>query len=249
MVLIMFNISVERLKKIFIRDFNLCFFASLCLLSLHPQIFSKLNLDSDVMLYWVLPIISGLIIGLLFLFLNRNLAKLKYTKRYYSDDKKCLFIVAFLSGFMAIYISFSPIYTYLISAFIIFLAVMNIKDFIGELKNILSPNTYATPSVIGDFFSFFINLVITFTVINLSINSLHIYNNVPQAFAFGNGPSHVIDAFYFTVITMTTVGYGDITPQTIIARVLVSFECLTSYLLLGIMIGIVTRGINFDNKQ
>lgn len=245
----MFNISVERLKKIFIRDFNLCFFASLCLLSLHPQIFSKLNLASDVMLYWVLPIISGLIIGLLFLFLNRNLAKLKYTKRYYSDDKKCLFIVAFLSGFMAIYISFAPIYTYLISAFIIFLAVMNIKDFIGELKNILSPNTYATPSVIGDFFSFFINLVITFTVINLSINSLHIYNNVPQAFAFGDGPAHVIDAFYFTVITMTTVGYGDITPQTIIARVLVSFECLTSYLLLGIMIGIVTRGINFDNKQ
>ena len=206
MELIMFNISVERLKKIFIRDFNLCFFASLCLLSLHPQIFSKLNLASDIMLYWVLPILSGMVIGLLFLFLNRNLAKLKYTKRYYSDDKKCLFIVAFLSGFMAIYISFSPIYTYLISAFIIFLAVMNIKDFIGKLQNILSPNTYATPSVIGDFFSFFINLVITFTVINLSINSLHIYNNEPQAFAFGYGPAHDIDAFYFTVITMTTDG-------------------------------------------
>lgn len=245
----MFNISYTRLKNIFIRDFNLCFFASLCLLSLHPHIFSKLNLASDIMLYWVLPILSGMVIGLLFLFLNRNLAKLKYTKRYYSDDKKCLFIVAFLSGFMAIYISFSPIYTYLISAFIIFLAIMNIKDFVGELKNILSPNTYATPSVIGDFFSFFINLVITFTVINLSINSLHIYNNVPHAFAFGDGPAHVIDAFYFTVITMTTVGYGDITPQTLIARVLVSFECLTSYLLLGIMIGIITRGINFDNKQ
>lgn len=245
----MLNISFNRLQKIFIRDFNLCFFVALCLLSLHPQILSKLNLTSDIMLYWVLPFVGGLLIGLFFLFLNRNLAKLKYTKRYYSDDKKCLFIVAFFSGFMAVYISVGPIYTYLISAFIIFLAAMNIKDFISELKNILSPDTYATPQVIGDFFSFFINLVISFTVINLSINSLHIYNNVPQAFAFGQGPSHVIDAFYFTVITMTTVGYGDITPQTVIARVIVSFECLTSYLLLGIMIGIVTRGINFDNKQ
>ena len=245
----MLNISFNRLQKIFIRDFNLCFFVGLCLLSLHPQILSKINLTSDIMLYWVLPLAGGLLIGLFFLFLNRNLAKLKYTKRYYSDDKKCLFIVAFLSGFMAVYISVGPVYTYLISAFIIFLAAMNIKDFIVELKNILSPNTYATPSIIGDFFSFFINLVISFTVINLSINSLHIYNNVPQAFAFGNGPAHVIDAFYFTVITMTTVGYGDITPQTVIARVIVSFECLTSYLLLGIMIGIITRGINFDSKQ
>lgn len=245
----MLNISFNRLQKIFIRDFNLCFFASLCLLSLHPQILSKISLASDIMLYWILPIMSGLVIGGLFLFLNRNLAKLKYTQRYYNNDKKCLFIVAFCSGFMAVYISVSPIYTYLISSFIIFLAIMNIKDFIGELKSILSPNTYATPNIIGDFFGFFINLVISFTVINLSINSLHIYNNVPQAFEFGNGAAHVIDAFYFTVITMTTVGYGDITPQTIIAKVMVSFECLTSYLLFGIMIGIITRGIDFDNKS
>ena len=244
----MFNISFTRLKNIFIRDFNLCFFASLCLLSLHPQIFKKFNFASDIMLYWILPILSGLIIGVLFLFLNRNLAKLKYTKRYYNDDKKCLFLVAFASGFTAVYISVGPLYTYIISAIIICLAVLNIKNFIAELKNILAPETYATPATLGDFFSFFINLIITFTVINLSINSLHIYNNVPQAFAFGEGPSHVIDAFYFTVITMTTVGYGDITPQTVIARVIVSFECLTSYLLLGIMIGIVTRGIRFDNK-
>ena len=38
-----------------------------------------------------------------------------------------------------------------------------------------------------------------------------------------------IDAFYFCVVTLTTVGYGDITPQTPLGKLFTSF-----YILLGV---------------
>lgn len=39
----------------------------------------------------------------------------------------------------------------------------------------------------------------------------------------------LVDAFYFSVITLTTVGYGDITPQTDAGKIFVSI-----YVLVGI---------------
>ena len=59
----------------------------------------------------------------------------------------------------------------------------------------------------------------------------------------------LFNGVYFSIITMTTVGYGDIYPQTTLARVIVGIECLTSYILLGIMIGIISRGVDFNKAQ
>ena len=107
----------------------------------------------------------------------------------------------------------------------------------------------ATPNDLGEFAAFFINLVITFTIINLCANTIHNDFNLESAFNFGHGLIAIIDAVYFSIITMTTVGYGQIVPHTAIARIIVSVECLTSYLMLGMMIGIINRGINFPSSH
>lgn len=44
---------------------------------------------------------------------------------------------------------------------------------------------------------------------------------------------------------MVTAGYGDIVPHTPMAKLVVVMECLTSYVMLGLMIGIVSRGVDF----
>lgn len=41
-----------------------------------------------------------------------------------------------------------------------------------------------------------------------------------------------IESFYFTIVTITTVGYGDIAPSNDITRLVVSF-----YILIGVAIG------------
>lgn len=42
-----------------------------------------------------------------------------------------------------------------------------------------------------------------------------------------------VDAFYFSTITLTTVGYGDITPETTIGKLFTSFYVLTGIAILG----------------
>ncbi len=63
----------------------------------------------------------------------------------------------------------------------------------------------------------------------------------PNAFAYSvpAGASHEMagfTAFYFSFITLTTVGYGDITPVSEIARMLAMLEAMTGTLFVGVLI-------------
>ena len=46
--------------------------------------------------------------------------------------------------------------------------------------------------------------------------------------------------FYWTIVTMTTVGYGDIAPQTALGQVLASFIMIIGYGIIAVPTGIVT---------
>jgi voltage-gated potassium channel len=49
--------------------------------------------------------------------------------------------------------------------------------------------------------------------------------NTPRALNFS-------ESIYFSIVTISTVGYGDIVPHTSVARVLVSLEVICGFLLL-----------------
>jgi hypothetical protein len=60
----------------------------------------------------------------------------------------------------------------------------------------------------------------------------------PGAFSFSAGPAAMkgSTALYFSFITLTTVGYGDIAPVSRVARMLASAEAMTGTLFLAVMI-------------
>lgn len=236
---------------ILLDNFNLCFFVSLIILSLlpDPEIFMHRYPKQIWFSYLVIPAINGLLTMLIILGLNRRFAKQNYTKRYYTQDTNSLIQVSFLAGFSSLYLTLSGWGTLIISLGIIYIAFMSVRSFASQISALLEPDKMATAEDLGEFANFFINLIISFTVINISINMLHSSIGNTQAFNFGSGIRGIIDALYFSIITMTTVGYGHIVPDSIIARIAVSFECLTSYIMLGIMIGIICRGVNFTGKN
>ena len=55
-----------------------------------------------------------------------------------------------------------------------------------------------------------------------------------------NGFSSIPQAIYWAIVTMTTVGYGDIAPQTILGKVLASFVMIMGYAIIAVPTGIVT---------
>jgi voltage-gated potassium channel Kch len=54
---------------------------------------------------------------------------------------------------------------------------------------------------------------------------------------------------YFSLVTLTTVGYGDITPAIVITRSMANFEALIGQLYPAILIaGIVTKVLESSKK-
>ena len=63
----------------------------------------------------------------------------------------------------------------------------------------------------------------------------------PTAFAFNTATGtkesmHGFNAFYFSFVTLSTVGYGDITPVSKVARMLAALEAMTGLLYVAVLI-------------
>lgn len=55
-----------------------------------------------------------------------------------------------------------------------------------------------------------------------------------------NGFDSIPRSIYWAIVTMTTVGYGDIAPQTVIGQTLASFIMILGYGIIAIPTGIVS---------
>ncbi len=237
-----------KFKNIFPRSFNICIFISLIILSAHHRVLvTKLSAFLDPWkTYLIIPLTNGILTGIVFVILNYYFSKYRYTAHSFSkENKTALFATGVIAGFCSIYIALDEWATYTVSLLILYATFKQVKNFLSKLSGLLRPSTRATTGDLAEFAVFFINLVVAFTVINISLNTIHRSLNTDIAFNFGTDIEGILDAIYFVLITMTTVGYGDIFPHTPLARIVVGLECLTSYILLGIMIGIISRGVKF----
>jgi len=55
-----------------------------------------------------------------------------------------------------------------------------------------------------------------------------------------NGFTSIPQAIYWAIVTMTTVGYGDIAPQTLLGKILASAVMIMGYAIIAVPTGIVT---------
>ncbi len=59
-----------------------------------------------------------------------------------------------------------------------------------------------------------------------------------------NGFSSIPKSIYWTIVTITTVGYGDITPQTPLGQVIAAIAMLTGYSIIAVPTGILTAELS-----
>ena len=103
-------------------------------------------------------------------------------------------------------------------------------DKIKFLTSLLTIKCWASYKVLGTNV-FFINLI--FSCI------FYLNNNL-----FENLNKNIISAFYYSFVTFTTLGYGDIYPVHPVAQLLVTFEVIVGYITLGIFVFLIGDKVN-----
>jgi len=63
------------------------------------------------------------------------------------------------------------------------------------------------------------------------------------------GFTSIPQSMYWTIVTMTTVGYGDIVPATTVGKLIASFMMLVGYAIIAVPTGIVTSEMNDQMKN
>ena len=76
---------------------------------------------------------------------------------------------------------------------------------------------------------------------------------IPNAFTnveylHGNDPD-LMDFTYFSFVTLTTLGYGDIAPKSLFARTLVVLEAITGVMYVAILIASFANSFNLGRKK
>jgi voltage-gated potassium channel len=64
-----------------------------------------------------------------------------------------------------------------------------------------------------------------------------------------NGFINIPESMYWAVVTISTVGYGDISPQTPIGKLIASFLMLVGYAIIAVPTGIITSHIAIQTKD
>jgi voltage-gated potassium channel len=121
----------------------------------------------------------------------------------------------FIIGLIVLLVS-RDVATFLVDVGLLF------EEFFSRVSGLLIPAVA--------FLSFYSVLVILFAsayrIISQYTYQPHFYvGNIPRALSFS-------ESIYFSIITISTVGYGDIIPHSSFARVLASLEVIRGYLLL-----------------
>jgi voltage-gated potassium channel len=77
--------------------------------------------------------------------------------------------------------------------------------------------------------------ILLFGAVLFSATAIHVAEHAAQPENFGSIPA----AMWWAIVTITTVGYGDVIPVTLAGRMIASVTMVTGYVMLGLPVGIV----------
>lgn len=156
--------------------------------------------------------------------------------------------VAFACGASVVMVVGRPPVLFGLTVLTTIFAAIHVRAFLRHVVPLLKPRTYATWPDVAKLGHVWATLIAAFALMNTSASWVHkLVGTGDGPFGEGSDTLELLDHLYFTIVVMTTLGFGDIVPVNGGARVLVMVECVTSYVMFALSIGIVTKGIRTDS--
>lgn len=186
--------------------------------------------------YWFLAIEWGLTI----------LFTIEYFLRIYTvnNSKKYIFSFYGIIDFLAIIPTYLGLFLvgshYLVVVRILRLLrifrVLKLMRFVGAANTLATAFRNSRAKIIV-----FLEVIITIVVI---IGSIMYLIEGPE-----NGFTNIPVSIYWAIVTITTVGYGDIAPQTVIGQTLASLLMIVGYAIIAVPTGIITTEMVMKSKK
>lgn len=162
---------------------------------------------------------------------------LEYLLRIYVVDKPKQYIFSFLG--IIDFLSFFPTYFIFFFPGMQFMLVLRVIRLLRVFR-VLKLNRYIieiqiiTRALKESRYKIFVFMLTVFTIV-LLVGTLMYMIEGPE-----NGFSSIPESIYWAVVTITTVGYGDIAPGTVLGKFLASLLMFIGYSILAVPTGIVT---------
>jgi voltage-gated potassium channel len=171
---------------------------------------------------------------------------LEYFARIYSLKKPIHYIISFygivdLCSFLPTYLSLLLVGTQALMVFRILrllriFRVLKLVRFLSEANHLFDALKDSLPKITVFLVGVLcINLIIG-TIMYIIEGGINGFDSIPRS-------------IYWSIVTMTTVGYGDIAPQTIVGQTLASFIMILGYGIIAVPTGIVTSKMHLIKEQ
>jgi len=105
--------------------------------------------------------------------------------------------------------------------------VLKLARYVGEASDLKAALIASQAKIFVFLWSVLLIVLIVGAAMYLIEGPEHGFNSIPRS-------------VYWAIVTMTTVGYGDITPQTVVGQVLASVLMITGYGIIAVPTGIVS---------
>src|SRR5688572_27074246 len=105
--------------------------------------------------------------------------------------------------------------------------IFKLSRYVGEGQNLAQALRQSRPKIIVFLVTVSTSVIITGTVMYMVEGPEHGFTSIPKS-------------IYWSIVTMTTVGYGDLAPQTALGQTLASFIMILGYGIIAVPTGIVS---------
>ncbi|NDV19686.1 hypothetical protein GO013_09670 [Pseudodesulfovibrio sp. JC047] len=198
----------------------------------------------------LIGICNGLLTGgIVFLFhINRN-RRIKRRHKQSShpfQPTEILYatILGFIGGALDVLLLLHAEGVILVTIVVIFILAWHLKIFNHHIIKMLKPGNIATWGDVSELMRIYMTMLAGFTLLNATLEGAHLLLGSRPPFGFMmDGGDIFLNSLYYTVVTMTTLGFGDFVPSTWDGKLMLIVQCLVSYVMFALMVGIITRGV------
>ncbi|WP_297793606.1 ion transporter [uncultured Eudoraea sp.] len=114
--------------------------------------------------------------------------------------------------------------------------ILKLVRFVGESNNLMRALRASRTKIFVFVFFVLVISVLLGTIMYLVEGPEHGFNSIPHS-------------VYWTIVTLTTVGYGDISPETGLGQIIATFIMIIGYGIIAVPTGIVSAEYSTMNKE